>query len=65
MFTLSRVVHQWLNEYLLEQHGFDAVVQVVHLAGVVLADALLTIHLKVIANASKPRITIGQKGKLL
>ena len=53
-----------MNKEVVEQDGVDVVVQIVHPAGLVLADALLTIHLKVIANASKPRVTICHNGKL-
>ena len=64
MFTSFGIVHEAMNEYVVERDGFVGVVQVVHPAGLVLADAVLTIHLKVIANASKPRITICHRGKL-
>ena len=53
-----------MNEYVVERDGFGGLVQVVHPAGPFLADAVLTIHLKVRANASKLRITICHKGKL-
>jgi hypothetical protein len=53
-----------MNEYLVAQDGFDGVVQVVHPADLVLADNLLTNHVKVTANASKPSATICHKGKL-
>ena len=48
----------------VEQDGFDGVVHVIHPADLVLADALLTNHVKVTAKASKPRATICHKGKL-
>jgi hypothetical protein len=53
-----------MGEYLVERDGFDDIVHVVHPADLVLADNLLTNHVKVTANASKPSATICHKGKL-
>jgi hypothetical protein len=52
-----------VNEHLIERDGFGGIVHVVHYcAAHVLGDALISIHAKATANATKPTINICHNG---